>query len=92
MKNSDTTTEYDYKIIDDIIGGNLDPSCRKLIERTLGLKEKYKALNDELKEIMQIDKDIKIKEVMNDNKKIELMNIERRMKETGAMYDFRFNK
>jgi hypothetical protein len=90
MKNSDTTTEYDYKILDDIIQDNLDPSCKKLIARTMNLKEKYKALNDELKEIIQFDKEIKVKEILNENKIIELSNLERKVAEKNTVYIRKF--
>ena len=85
MKNSDDTERYKCKIIDDIVNESLDPNCKKLIDRTLNIKEKYKSLNEELKEIMQFEKEIKLKELQNESRKYELMNLESKLKETNSM-------
>jgi hypothetical protein len=73
------------KKLNDTLSLKLAPVGNKLIDRSTDLKEKFKNLNEELKEIIQMEKELKVREMLAANKKNELVNLERRMKEKNNM-------
>ncbi len=73
------------KMLNDFISVNLNPNADKLINHSTELITKFKSLNENLKEIIQMEKDLKIKEMLVSNKKVELLNLERRLKEKNTM-------
>jgi hypothetical protein len=70
--------------LDNLIDNNLDPNCKKMIEKVLSLQEKYKVLNEELKEIIQFEKEIKTKEINNESKKVEMLNYQMKINEKDS--------
>jgi hypothetical protein len=74
------------KRINDFIEEKLNINvAQKLTGRSYYLLDKYKSMNEELKEIIQLEKDLKLREMLTNNKKIELLNLERRLKEKNTM-------
>lgn len=73
------------KKYNDFISTNLNQSSEKLATHSKHLVERFKNLNEELLDIMQIERQLKTKEMLLANKKVELLNIERRLKEKNTM-------
>ncbi len=73
------------KMLNDFISVNLHPEADKLINHSSELIVKFKSLNENLKELIQMEKDLKVKEMLVSNRKVELMNLERRIKEKNTM-------
>ena len=73
------------KKLNDTISLKLAPVGNKLIDRSNELKDKFKYLNEDLKEIIQMEKDLKVREMLAVNKQNELLNLEKRMKEKNTM-------
>jgi hypothetical protein len=72
-------------MVNDFISMSITPNADKLIDHSGILINKFKSLNDNLKEIIQMEKDLKVKEMLAANKKVELLNLERRLKEKNTM-------
>ena len=72
------------KQINDFIGLNLNQNAGKLINHSSGLINKFKNLNEELKEIIQLEKDIKMKEILSVSKELELQNFEKKLKDKNS--------
>ena len=72
------------KQVNDFIALNLNQNAGKLINQSSGLINKFKNLNDELKEIIHLEKDMKLKEVVTGNKLLDLMNLEKRLKDKNS--------
>ncbi len=81
MKLSEERANQINTIID-----NQTANAVTLIDKTRDLTDKFKKLNEQLKELLQYEKDLKLKEMLNANKKVELMSLERRIKEKNSMY------
>jgi hypothetical protein len=73
------------KMLNDFISVNITPNADKLVNHSGNLIIKFKSLNDGLKEIIQMEKDLKVKEMLAANKRVELLNLERRLKEKNTM-------
>ena len=72
------------KQVNEYVASSLNQNAGKLINQSVGLVNKFKNLNEELKEIIQLEKDLKLKEIVSNNKQEELMNLERRLKEKNS--------
>ncbi len=64
--------------INNIITNNLITSAETLTTDTSQLIEKYKYLNFEMKELIKLEQQLKLKEVLIDNRRVDILNIERR--------------
>ncbi len=73
------------KQVNDFIALNLNQNAGKLINQSSGLINKFKNLNEELKEIIQLEKDLKLKEMLSENKQIEMQNLEKKLKEKNSV-------
>jgi len=73
------------KQINDYIGLNLNQNAGKLINHSSGLINKFKNLNEELKEIIQLEKDLKIKENVSAIKELELQNFQKKLKDKNSV-------
>ena len=84
-------TDKEYKAkekkINDFIAVNLLPSAGKLLGHSKELVYKNKFLNEELLSILQIEKEIKLKEIQAAQKKVELVNAERKLKDKNNTID-----
>jgi hypothetical protein len=85
QQNNIFSVKAKEKNINDFISIHLNQNAGKLITHSNELVNKFKSLNDELKELIQLEKDLKVKEMLTANKKVELLNLERRMKEKNTM-------
>lgn len=87
MKNT-KSIKFDEKAkekqVSDFIALNLNQNAGKLINQSTGLINKFKNLNDELREIIYLEKDLKMKEAVTGNKLLELMNLEKRLKDKNT--------
>ena len=72
------------KQVNEFIASSLNKNAGKLINQSSGLVNKFKNINEELKEIVLIEKDLKLKELVSNNKQTELMNLEARLKEKNS--------
>ena len=72
------------KQINDYIGLNLNQNAGKLVNHSSGSINKFKNLNEELKEIIQLEKDLKIKENVAANNELELQNFEKKLKDKNS--------
>jgi predicted patatin/cPLA2 family phospholipase len=88
MKDTSRSVKFENKSkekqVNDFIALNLNQNAGKLINQSTGLINKFKNLNEELKEIIHLEKDLKMKEMVTGNKLLELMNLERRLKDKST--------
>lgn len=59
--------------------------AEKLVNHSNSLVEKYKVLNEEMKCLMEIEKELKHKEILIKNKKFDLNSFEKKMKDKNHM-------
>ena len=85
MSSNTFSVKSKEKLLNDFISINLNPTATKLTDQSAELINKFKSLNENLKEIIQMEKDLKVKEMLASNKKVELLNLERRLKEKNTM-------
>lgn len=86
VKNNNTfSVKSKEKMLNDFLAVNVNPSANKLINHSGDLINKFKTLNENLKEMIQMEKEVKVKEMLAANKKVELLNLERRLKEKNTM-------
>jgi hypothetical protein len=81
-----TNTKQIERRFNEFINTSICPQASKLSNKSVELISNFKNLNEELKDIIRLEKDLKIKEMTNNGKKVELLNIERRLKEKNTMY------
>jgi len=72
------------KQVNEFLASSLNKNAGKLINQSSGLVNKFKNINEELKEITLLEKDLKFKELVSNNKQVELMNLEARLKEKNS--------
>lgn len=73
--------KFEENRINSFIKEKLEPITAKMEEKTKLLIEEYKSLNSNLKEILEIENELKNKETLNLNRKNELINLERKLNE-----------
>jgi hypothetical protein len=73
--------KYEENRINSFIKDKLEPISLKMEEKTKLLIEEYKFLNNELKEILELENEIKNKETSNLKRQNELINLERKLNE-----------
>jgi len=67
--------------LDEFIREELDKPAVKLMNFSLNLIERNKIINEDSHRIIEIQKNLKLKEINNSNKKMELLILENRMKD-----------
>lgn len=66
-----------------LIKNNLNDVSNKMIENTTKLIDEFKLLNGELKELIEMENELKNKVSLNLNKKNDLINLERKLTENN---------
>ncbi len=66
------------------IKDHLNKHAEKLLNFFLNLIERNKVLNEDHHKLFELQKDLKSKELNNSNKKMELLLLEKRMKDKQA--------
>ncbi len=72
------------EIMNDSINSSLINNSDKLLNSSNALVGKFKNLNDELKEIIQTEKELKSKEIITERKRNDLIMLERKLKEKNG--------
>lgn len=65
---------------------NLNNPAEKLLSFSLTLVERNKILNEDSHKLIEIQKKLKLREIKNSNKKMELLILEKRMKDKNTWY------
>lgn len=76
---SNYSLNQDEDKLNSYIKENLNNVSNKMISNTNILVNEFKLLNGELKELIEIENELKNKESLNLNKKNELINLERKL-------------
>lgn len=71
---------------------NLNIPTEKLLNFSLNLIEKNKLLNEDSHKLNELQNNLKLKEINNSNKKMELLVLEKRMKDKKYIYNNQFYK
>jgi len=66
------------------IKDNLNLPAEKLLNFSLNLIERNKLLNEDYQKFKQLQKELKLKEIENSNKKMELLILEKRIKDKDS--------
>ncbi len=69
------------KRLNEFIKQELDYPAEKLLNFSLNLIERNKILNEDSHKLIETQKNLKLKEINNSNKKMELLILEKRMKD-----------
>jgi hypothetical protein len=64
----------------DYIKFNLNHPAEKLINFSLSLVERNKSINEEFHKLKNLQKELKLREINNSNKRMELLILEKRLK------------
>lgn len=78
---------FTEKEINEFIQNNINKSAEKLLNFSLILEEKNKILNEDLERLKNFQKTLKLKEINNSNKKVELLMLERRLLNKNNKYN-----
>lgn len=83
MSNNENITKEDEININNFVKENLNATSEKMISKTNILFDDFKILNKELKELIELESELKQIESSNLNKKNELINLERKLNENN---------
>ena len=75
--------KIDEEKLNSFIKDNVNSISQKMVENSNKLVDEFKILNGELKELMEIENELKHKEALNLNKKNELVNLERKLNDNN---------
>jgi hypothetical protein len=82
MKSKEKSQNRDIKEsqCNDYIKYNLNHPAEKLINFSLSLNERNKSINEEFRTLNNLQKELKLMDVNNSNRKMELLILEKRLK------------